>query len=128
MQRPGPTRGFAALMFSFMLWALPAGLRAQERPPMGEHDPEMMARHQAMMAEHEQMMARVDSLAAAMNEAGGEARVDAMTALLNELVAQHRAMHDHMREMMMHGMKGEGHGMKMQGMPPAPEPPDAPEP
>jgi hypothetical protein len=85
---------------------------------MGEHDPEMMARHQEMMAQHEQTMAHMDSLAAAMNESTGNARIDAMAALLNELVAQHRAMHEHMREMMMHRMMGEGYEIKMKGMPP----------
>lgn len=107
--------GAVGLLLASLL--VPAGLHAQERPAMGEHDPEMMARHQAMMAEHEQTMARMDSLTATMNETTGDARVEAMAALLNELVAQHRAMHEHMREMMMHRM-GEGHGMKMKETPP----------
>jgi hypothetical protein len=107
--------GAAAVVLGLLL--VPTGLQAQERPGMAEPDHEMMARHQEMMAQHEQMMARMDSLAAAMNESTGDAKVDAMTGLLNEIVAQHRAMHEHMRQMMMHRM-GEGHGAGMKGMPP----------
>ncbi|HKY61267.1 MAG TPA: hypothetical protein VJP59_09670 [Gemmatimonadota bacterium] len=108
--------GAAALLLALLL--VPAGLHAQEPSPMREHDPEMMARHQEMMAHHEQMMARMDSLAVAMNESTGDAKVDAMAALLNEIVEQHRAMHEHMGEMMMHRMMGGGHGEKMKGTPP----------
>ena len=118
MQRHDPCRGLGAVALSLTLLLVPIGVRAQERPAMGEHDSEMMAQHQQMMARHEQMMARMDSLAAAMNESTGGDKVDAMAALLNEMVAQHRAMHEHMREMMMHRMMGEGHGMKMKETPP----------
>ena len=127
MQRLDHARRLISLMFSLVLLAVPAALRAQDRPHMGEHDPGMMARHQAMMAEHERTVARMDSLSVVMNGSSGEARTDAMAALLNELVAQHRAMHEHMREMMMHCM-GEGHGMKKPGRRPGPEPPAESEP
>lgn len=100
--------GLGIVGFLLMVLALPISLHAQERPAMGEHDPEMMARHQEMMARHEQMMARMDSLSAAMNESTGDAKVDAMAGLLNEIVAQHRAMHEHMQQMMMHRMMGAG--------------------
>lgn len=114
-----PVLGAMSLAIGLLL--VPASLQAQERPAMGEHDPEMMARHQAMMAQHEQTMARMDSLAAAMNESSGDDKVDAMGALLNELVAQHRTMHEHMREAMMHRMMGPGHREGMEGMPPGDE-------
>lgn len=111
----------AALLSSLFLLAAPPWLRAQERPGMAERRQEMMEQHQEMMAQHEQMMARMESLAAAMNESTGEDKVDAMAALLNELVAQHRTMHEHMREAMMQRMMGAGHGERMKGMPPGEE-------
>jgi len=117
MRRLDHDAGLGAVALLLVLLLVPASLRAQERPAMGEHDPAMIARHQAMMAEQEQTMARMDSLATAMNESTGDARVEAMAALLNEIVDQHRAMHEHMREMMMHRM-GEGHGTKMKETPP----------
>ena len=66
------------------------------------------AKHQAMMAEHEVMMAemkaadeRLDRLVATMASAPGAAKVDAMAAVVLEMVAQHRAMRHDMAMMMM---------------------------
>lgn len=112
-----PALGAMAIGLTLLL--APTGLRAQERPGMPGHDPQMMARHQAMMERHEQMMARMDSLAGAMNESAGEARMEAMTALLNEIVEQHRTMHEHLREAMMQRMMGHHQRGEMEGMPPA---------
>jgi hypothetical protein len=49
--------------------------------------------------------ARLDSLVQAMNQATGNRKVQAMAAVINELVAERRAMHEHMRQMMGHGGK-----------------------
>ena len=66
----------------------------------------MAAKCQAMMAEHDKMMAetkaadlRLDGLVASMNAAKGQPKVDATAALVTELVAQRKTMHDGMMKM-----------------------------
>ena len=73
----------------------------------------MRARHEAMMKQHEEATARIQELQEQMHAATGEAKVDAIAALLDEMLAQQRAMHEMMigeHPMMMHdeGMKPEG--------------------
>ena len=70
----------------------------------------MRARHAAMMQQHEQAAARIQQLQDGMHAATGEAKVRAIEALLDEMLAQQRAMHEMMmgnHPMMMHneGMK-----------------------
>ena len=79
------------------------------------HDHETMkARHDAMMEQHEQGAARLQELQDQMHSATGEAKVDAIEALLDEMLSQHRAMHA-----MMMGMHGPGghDGMKREADP-----------
>ena len=73
------------------------------------------ARMHSMMQQHAREMdsldARLDSLTSRMNRSTGNARVEAMAAVITELVAQRRAMRAHHREMMqgpgmMHGPGG----------------------
>jgi regulator of PEP synthase PpsR (kinase-PPPase family) len=71
------------------------------------------ARHQAMMAEHEKMMAemkaadqRLDDLVVKMNAASGTEKVDAIAAVVSEIVAQRQAMRGGMMKMQ-HGMMGQ---------------------
>jgi hypothetical protein len=73
---------------------------------------DMAAKCQAMMAEREQMMTdmkaadqRLDDLVARMNTASDTEKVAATVAVVNELVAQRRAMRDGMMKMQ-HGMMG----------------------
>jgi hypothetical protein len=54
--------------------------------------------------------ARLDSLVQSMNHATGNRKVQAMAVVINELVAERRAMHEHMRQVM-------GNGGKMGGPP-----------
>ena len=60
----------------------------------------------AMMQQHareiDSLDARLDSLVNRMNRSTGNARVEAMAAVITELVAQRRSMRTHHREMM-HG-------------------------
>ncbi len=63
-----------------------------------------MAKHQKMMAEMESMDAKLDSLVAAMNAATGDNKVDAIAAVLEELVGQRKVM----REKMQHMIQGMG--------------------
>jgi hypothetical protein len=92
---------------------------------------------QQMMQKDKEGVAALESKTAAMNAAQGAEKVDAIAAVVNELVAQHRAMHgDHgwsggcpmMKETRekMGGMMGEGteHGTTEHG----PVPHDVPAP
>ena len=75
----------------------------------------MKARHEAMMKQHEEDAARVQELQDRMHGATGEAKVDAIAALLDEMLTQQRAMHEMM--MGMHNPRGMDHdGMKHEGM------------
>jgi hypothetical protein len=90
--------------------ACPAG---EECPAPPDHEA-MQARHQAMMEMHEESAARLQELQDEMHAATGEAKVDAIEALLDELLAQQRAMHAMM--MGMHPMGTEHEMMKHEGM------------
>jgi hypothetical protein len=77
-----------------------------------------MAEHRAKMAEHreamEAHMARMDELLAQMNQATGDAKVDAVAAVLNEMWSHHQSMREEMggmgMAMMGHGKMGHGAG------------------
>jgi hypothetical protein len=79
---------------------------APQQPQSGMHD--MMKMHEQMMAEMRTNRARLDALNKDMNAASGSAKVDAMAAVVNELVRQQNAMHDRMGEMHEHMMSGRG--------------------
>ena len=71
----------------------------------------MMEKKQQMMQKCKAMDAKLDELVAAMNAAKGQQKIDAMAALLNELVQQRKSMHKMMMNMqggMMSGMMHEG--------------------
>jgi hypothetical protein len=71
---------------------------------------------QEMMARMEESNRRLEELVSTMNSATGPAKVDAIAAVVNELVSQHRQMHEHMMSQMHeHMMSGEGHGKAMGG-------------
>ncbi len=99
---------------------------AQEDQEMGrekmmEHREAMMAKHQEMMAEMESMDAKLDSLVAAMNAATGDDKVNAMAAVLEELVGQRKAMREKMQPMHMRMMPGMGGMHDKEGEPRADE-------
>jgi hypothetical protein len=73
---------------------------------------EMMKMHEQMMAEMEAADAKLDALVMAMNAAVGDAKVNAMASIVNELVRQHKAMHGRMGQMHQHMMEGRGMMMK----------------
>jgi len=95
----------------------PAGGPAAEGASMMEKCQAMMARHEAMMEERQAMDAKLDELVAAMKAAAGADKVPAIEAVVEELVAQRRAMHgtmaDHHAGMMRHMMEHMGQGMPM---------------
>ncbi|HEY7472163.1 MAG TPA: hypothetical protein VIE68_07445 [Gemmatimonadota bacterium] len=87
--------------------ACPAG---RECPMPADHEA-MRAGHEALMKQHAEAAARMQELQDRMHAATGEAKVDAIAALLDEMLAQHRAMHEMMmgeHPMMHDGMKPEG--------------------
>jgi len=104
------TRGLATMILAGCLLAGAAG--AQMTPEMhsapkagqaktGMTADEMMTKCKAMMAEREGMMthmkamdATVDQLVAAMNAADRDHKVEAMSAVIGELVAQRKAMRE----------------------------------
>jgi len=126
-----------AVALAFAIAAAPAVFSQQDEKPMGDQPmhmhhgemhhgqmgempeacAEMMEAHQAKMAEHKAAMeahrARMDELVAEMNQATGDAKVDAVAAVLSEMWSQHESMQDGMG--MMGGMacmgKMGGHGM-----------------
>lgn len=77
---------------------------------------------QMMMQKVQESDARLDRLVSQMNQSTGNKKVQAMAAVLNELVAQRKQMHQRMGQMMdsgmMEGAGGGGQGM-MQNMRPA---------
>ena len=52
-----------------------------------------------MMPAMDSLDRRLDSLVSRMNRASGNQKVAAMAAVINELVAQRKAMHGHMQQM-----------------------------
>jgi hypothetical protein len=87
----GLLAGVAALTFTT--------LSAQQ--PDGTAGKAMMGQHQKMMAQMEASQKTLDGLVAKMNAATGDAKVEQIAAVITEMAAQHRQMHQHM--MMMHG-------------------------
>jgi len=72
--------------------------------------------------------ARLDSLVRTMNSAKGDRKVQAMANVINELVAERKTMHEHMRQMTEHGGMRRHPGMGDSGMmrrPSMPRPPAA---
>ena len=83
----------------------PAQGATQPQPP-GLQD--MMKMHEQMMTEMQAGDAKLDALAKDMNDAKGDAKVNAVAAVVNELVRQHKAMHGRMGQMHQQMMGGRG--------------------
>lgn len=75
----------------------------------GQGCKDMMATHEKMMGDMKAMDAKLDELVAGMNSASSDKKVEAMSALLNEMVVQRKKMQGmlmSMHPMMAHGMMG----------------------
>ena len=59
---------------------------------MADHCKQMMSMHNQMMADMKAMDATLDQKVAAMNAAKGNAKVDAMAAVINEMASQRKQM------------------------------------
>jgi hypothetical protein len=95
-------------------------------PKMGMMHDKMSAHHDKMMADMKAADEKLDALVAKMNGAKGNAKVDAMAAVVNELVAQRKMMRGQMMQcpMMGQGMKGGGMMGKPDAKPDAKPAPD----
>lgn len=117
--------GLAAALATAAVLYIPTPVSAQQpRDSMRRRMPD--STRLRMTARRDSADARLDSLVRAMNAASGDRKVDAMAAVINELVSERRMMRAHMRTMMMQsphpGMTGPGMGRR--GTPPAAPPPD----
>ena len=118
------------LSFLLMLAVLivPCGLFAQQdntQAPAAQEGPKVrsapghpmagghMKGHDEMMSRMKEMDARLDAKVAAMDEAKGDQKVEAMAAVIKELVSQRKSMQEHMM-MKMHDTKKGKHG-RMKG-------------
>ena len=73
---------------------------------------DMMKMHEQMMADMKAADSKLDALVTEMNAAGGEAKVNAVAAVVTELVRQQKLMHEHMGQMHQQMMGGRGMMMK----------------
>jgi hypothetical protein len=104
---------FAAVLMANGAFAQDSEPKAGMQPGGGQSgmmsgNPQMMAMHNQMMADMKAMDASLDLKVAAMNAARGHAKVDAMAAVINEMVSQRKQMMAKMMGMhaMMTGMMG----------------------
>jgi len=87
----------------------PHSAQAREQAPSNMQD--MMKMHEQMMAEMKAADTRLDALVKDMNAATGDAKLNAVAAVVSELVRQQKSMHGHMGQM--HQMMMSGGGMMM---------------
>lgn len=83
--------------------AAQAGHDHQTGKPMSM--PDMQKMHEKMMADMKAEQQKLDELVKTMNSAKGDARVDAIAAIVTQLVEHHRAMGERMSMMHQHMMK-----------------------
>ncbi len=83
-------------------------------------DKEWQAKHEKMAAEMKAMDARLDEKLAAMNAAQGDQKIEAMAAVINELVSQRKAMKESFGPMH-HGMKCPRNGTACRNAPGLPD-------
>jgi len=82
---------------------------------MAEKCKQMMAMHNQMMADMKAMDAKLDQKVAAMNASRGNAKIDAMAAVINEMVSQRKEMMAKMTGMQDRMMSHMGEHMAQSG-------------
>jgi hypothetical protein len=95
--------------------ARPLSAQGSPQSPRDQSPPnmqDMMKMHEQMMAEMKVADTKLDALVKEMNAASGEAKVNAVAAVVTELVRQHRSMHERMGQMHEQMMGGRGMMMK----------------
>ena len=103
-----PTRSFNLVTDVAAQAPSPQGSQPREQAPSNMQD--MMKMHEQMMAEMKAADSKLDALVKDMNAGTGEARVNAVAAVVTELVRQQKSMHDRMGQMHQQMMGG---GMMM---------------
>jgi len=92
----------AMLLAGSLLAASSASAQQRDHTPAdttsGPHRPD----REMMMKMMETSDARLDQLVKVMNQSTGSKKVDAIAAVINEMIAQRKMMRGHMREMMGH--------------------------
>jgi hypothetical protein len=100
------------MMLAIQLVSPAAAQNRQAQPPaspaQAQSMQDMMKMHEQMMTEMNAADARLDALLKEMNAASGNARVNALAAVVTELVRQNRSMHEHMGQMHQQMMGGRG--------------------
>lgn len=102
----GPAGAHASLHAAAQAAQAPHDHAAAPASPAGQSSqPGMNGMHQKMMADMKAADEKLSALLATMNTAQGDAKVTAIAQVVNELVLQQKAMHEHMgmMEMMMGG-------------------------
>jgi CII-binding regulator of phage lambda lysogenization HflD len=84
---------------------------------MADHCKQMMSMHSQMMADMKAMDTTLDQKVAAMNAAKGNAKVDAMAAVINEMASQRKQMMSKMSGMQDQMMAHMGEHMAQSGTP-----------
>ena len=92
------------------LTAIPAEDTGETTDQKQEQSSDTMGMKGKMMSNWKDQDAEVDKLVAEMNSAPADKKLDAVAAVLNKLVEQRKAMHEHMQKMMSANEK-EGMGM-----------------
>ena len=105
-----PTRSFD--LATDVAAQVPSAQASQPHAQSPSNMQDMMKMHEQMMADMKAADSRLDALVKEMNAAGGEARVNAVAAVVTELVRQQKAMHEHMGQMHQQMMGGRGMMMK----------------
>ncbi len=90
----------------------PSAQASQPREQAPSNMQDMMKMHEQMMAEMKAADGRLDALVKDMNAATGEAKVDAVAAVVTELVRQQKSMHERTGQMHQQMMGGRGMMMK----------------
>ncbi len=98
----------------------PSQAPAQSEQKQAGTNPQKMGHCYGMMSEHaqemKQMDARLQEKVAAMDAAKGDQKIEAMAAVIKELVAQRHEMHERMMKMREKGMGPHHHRKGMEGM------------
>jgi ABC-type glycerol-3-phosphate transport system substrate-binding protein len=105
-----PTRSFN--LVTDVAAQTPSSQASQPREQVPSNMQDMMKMHEQMMAEMKAADSRLDALVKEMNAATGDAKVNAVAAVVTELVRQQRSMHDRMGQMHQQMMGARGMMMK----------------
>jgi TolA-binding protein len=87
-------------LLALSLSASAVAAQQPQAPPMNPHRAPAGARGEMPMMMMDSLNRRLDSLVAQMNRASGNQKMDAMAAVITELVAQRKMMQNRMHQMM----------------------------